>query len=125
MTTALSHIGQIALPARDIARAVQFYRDSLGMRFLFEAPPKMAFFDCDGVRLLIGEDDNNAAAASGSILYFKVADIQAAHADLAAASVRFVREPHLVATLPDHELWLAFFADSEGNTLALMEERRG
>lgn len=124
MTTALSQIAQIALPARDIARAVQFYRDALGLRFLFEAPPKMAFFDCDGVRLLIGEGEGEGAAPSSSILYFRVTNIQAAQGDLAARQVRFVREPHLVAKLPDHELWLAFFEDSEGNALALMEERR-
>jgi methylmalonyl-CoA/ethylmalonyl-CoA epimerase len=124
MTTALSQIAQIALPARDIARAVQFYRDALGLRFLFEAPPKMAFFDCDGVRLLIGEGEGEGAGPSSSILYFRVTNIQAAQADLAARQVRFVREPHLVAKLPDHELWLAFFEDSEGNALALMEERR-
>ena len=124
MTTTLSRIAQIALPAREVARAVRFYRDALGMRFLFEAPPKMAFFDCDGVRLLIGEGEGEGPAPPGSILYFRVAHIQTAHADLAARNVRFVREPHLVATLPDHELWLAFFEDSEGNTLALMEERK-
>ena len=124
MTTALSQIAQIALPARDIARAVQFYRDALGLRFLFEAPPKMAFFDCDGVRLLIGEGGGAGAGPSSSILYFRVANIQSAQVDLAARQVRFVREAHLVARLPDHELWLAFFEDSEGNALALMEERR-
>ena len=122
--TTLSRIAQIALPARDIARAVRFYRDALGLRFLFEAPPRMAFFDCDGVRLLIGEGEGEGGGPSSSILYFRVTNIQAAQADLSARQVRFVREPHLVAKLPDHELWLAFFEDSEGNTLALMEERR-
>jgi methylmalonyl-CoA/ethylmalonyl-CoA epimerase len=124
MATALTRIRQIALRARDITRAVRFYRDTLGMTFLFEAPPRMAFFDCGGIRLMLGEPVEGFDHPS-SILYYLVADIEAAHADLASRGVRFAREPHLVAQLPDHELWLAFFDDSEGNTLALMEERKG
>jgi methylmalonyl-CoA/ethylmalonyl-CoA epimerase len=125
MTTGLSRIGQIAMPARNLDRAVAFYRDTLGIRFLFQAPPKMAFFDCGGVRLLIGEPESEESERPGSILYFVTDDIAATHAAFTAKGVHFVREPHLVAKLPDHDLWLAFFEDSEGNTLALMEERRG
>jgi methylmalonyl-CoA/ethylmalonyl-CoA epimerase len=123
--TTLSRIGQIAMPARDIDRAVAFYRDTLGIRFLFTAPPGMAFFDCGGVRLLLGTSEPGKAEHPGSILYYVTEDIEGTHAGLAARGVRFIREPHLVARLPDHDLWLAFFEDSEGNTLALMEERRG
>jgi methylmalonyl-CoA/ethylmalonyl-CoA epimerase len=120
----LSRIGQVALQARDISRAVKFYRDTLGLPFLFEAPPKMAFFQCGETRLLLGEPEAGAAPRPGSILYFRTEDIAATHRALVANDVRFEREPHLVAKLPDHELWLAFFEDGEGNTLALMEERR-
>ncbi len=119
----LSRIGQIAVNAHDLDRAVAFYRDQLGMKYLFSAPPKMAFFDCDGVRLLLGEPEEPEFDHPSSILYFSVADIDAAHAALAARGVEFRTTPHLVYRASDHELWLAFFHDSEGNTLALMANR--
>lgn len=117
----LSAIGQIAMPVRDPARAAAFYRDVLRLPFLFAAPP-LAFFDCGGVRLMLSVPESAAHDHPGSILYFRVADIAAAHADLTARGVRVEQPPHLIATLSDHELWLAFFADGEGNTLALMGE---
>jgi methylmalonyl-CoA/ethylmalonyl-CoA epimerase len=122
-TTQLSTIGQIAMIAKDVSRATAFYRDRLGMKFLFEFPG-LAFFDCDGVRLMISKPEKAEFDHPGSILYFKVRDIDAAHTDLVAKGVEFTDAPHLIAKLPDHELWMAFFKDSEGNTLALMEERR-
>jgi methylmalonyl-CoA/ethylmalonyl-CoA epimerase len=118
---ALSAIGQIAMPVRDPARATAFYRDVLRLPFLFAAPP-LAFFDCGGVRLMLTVPESAAHEHPGSILYFRVPDIGAAHAELAARGVRFEQPPHRIATLSDHELWLAFFADGEGNTLALMGE---
>jgi methylmalonyl-CoA/ethylmalonyl-CoA epimerase len=120
----LSQIGQISVTAHDLERAVAFYRDVLGVKLLFEVPPRMAFFDCSGIRLLLGlpEPDHDHP---GSILYFKVADIRQAHARLRNRGVDFLQEPHLVARMPDHELWMAFFKDSEDNTLALMSEVRG
>jgi catechol 2,3-dioxygenase-like lactoylglutathione lyase family enzyme len=121
--TRLSAIGQIAMVAKDVPRATAFYRDRLGMKFLFEFPG-LAFFDCDGVRLMISRAEKPEFDHPGSVLYFKVGDIASAHADLEARGVEFVDAPHLIARLPDHELWMAFFRDSEGNTLALMEERR-
>ena len=117
-------IGQIALIVHDVERAVAFYRDALGLRFLFQPGPSMAFFDCGGVRLYLGTPERPEHDHPSSILYFKVADIQAAHATLAGRGVTFEGEPHLVARLPDHDLWLAFFHDSEGNLLALMSEVR-
>ena len=120
----LSTIGQIAMPVKDLARAVEFYRDRLGMRFLFQAPPALAFFDCDGVRLMLDVPEDQAFARHGSVLYFKVADIDAAYNELTGAGVTFRGKPHLIAKMPDHELWMAFFDDSEGNTLALMHEKR-
>ena len=120
----LSTIGQIAMPVKDLARAVAFYRDRLGMRFLFQAPPALAFFDCDGVRLMLDVPEDKEFARHGSVLYFKVPDIDAAYKELTAAGVPFRGEPHLIAKLPDHELWMAFFDDTEGNTLALMHEKR-
>lgn len=123
--TRLSTIGQIAMPARDLPRAIEFYRDRLGIRFLFEAPPSLAFLDCGGVRLMLDVPQDLAFQHPGSVLYFRVADIHSAYADLTARGVTFRGEPHLVARLPDHELWMAFFDDTEGNTLALMHEKRG
>ena len=120
----LSAIGQIAVNAHDIPRAVKFYRDALGMRFLFEAPPHMAFFDCGGVRLMLSLPENADFDHPGSVLYFRVDDIDQAHATLKERGVNFVDAPHLIARMPDHELWMTFFKDTEGNTLALMAEKR-
>ena len=118
----LGPIGQIALTVSDIAGAVSFYRDSLGMRFLFQVP-NLAFFDCDGIRLMLSLPEK-AAEGSSSVIYFKVADIQQAFKILAARGVGFEGEPHLVAKMPDHELWMAFFRDPDRNLLALMSEVR-
>lgn len=120
----LSRIGQIAVTAHDLDRAVRFYRDTLGMRFLFQAPPKLAFFDCGGVRLLIEEPQRAEFDHPASIIYYKVDDIQQACATLLDRGVTFDAPPQLIAKLPDHDLWMAFFHDSEGNTLALMSEVR-
>ena len=118
----LSEIGQISVTVRDIDRATAFYRDTLRVRFLFSAPPGMAFFDCSGVRLMLAVPEKPELDHPSSILYFKVPDIRASHAALAARGVRFGSEPHVVAKLPSHDLWLADFRDSEGNVLALMSE---
>jgi methylmalonyl-CoA/ethylmalonyl-CoA epimerase len=123
-TTRLSTIGQIAMPVKDLARAVAFYRDRLGMSFLFQAPPALAFFDCGGVRLMLDVPEDKEFAHHGSVLYFTVADIERTYQELHSAGVTFRREPHLIARMPDHELWMAFFDDTEGNTLALMDEKR-
>jgi methylmalonyl-CoA/ethylmalonyl-CoA epimerase len=120
---ALDRIGQVAVPVTDVERATAFYRDTLGMRFLFAAPPGLAFFDLGGVRLML-DGPAGAQAGNGSILYYQVADLQAAFATLSERGVRFEREPHLVAKLPDHELWMAFLRDPDGNLLALMSEVR-
>ena len=120
----LTEIGQIALNVRDLERAVAFYRDILGMRFLFQAPGGLAFFDCGGIRLMLGIAEKPEFAHPASILYYRVDDIAAAHETLAARGVLFLDEPHLIAKMPNHELWMTFFRDSEENVLALMEERK-
>lgn len=114
-------IGQIGITVQDIDRAVAFYRDTLGLPLLFTAPPGLAFFDCGGVRLMLSKPEGTAGT---SIIYYKVADLPSAHARMRGAGAQALDEPHLVARMPDHELWMAFFADGEGNTLGLMEERR-
>lgn len=119
----LSAIGQIAINARDITRATAFYRDILGLRFLFSAGT-MSFFDCQGVRLMLGVATAPEYDHPGSILYFTVDHINDTHTALVGRGVHFKGVPHLVARMPDHELWMAFFDDTEGNTLALMSEVR-
>ncbi len=119
----LSRIGQIAVNVRDLDRAVRFYRDTLGLPLLFQVP-NLAFFDCAGVRLMLGVPERPEFDHPASVIYYKVEDIQAAHQALSARGVVFRDQPHLIARLPDHELWMAFFKDSEGNTLALMHEKR-
>jgi methylmalonyl-CoA/ethylmalonyl-CoA epimerase len=120
--TALGAIGQIALPVHDIDRATTFYRDVLGLPFLFSAPPQLAFFDCAGVRLMLSVPESPEFDHPGSTLYFRVNDIDIACRELAGRGARFRGRPECVARLPTHELWLAFFDDPEGNTLALMSE---
>jgi methylmalonyl-CoA/ethylmalonyl-CoA epimerase len=120
-TFGLSRIGQIAVTVADLPRAVAFYRDALGLKFLFQAPPGLAFFDCAGIRLMLTPPEQQGATHS-SILYFRVDDIQEAHRVLAERGVEFAGAPHLVAKLPDHDLWMAFFRDPEGNLLALLSE---
>lgn len=119
----LGHIEQIAIPVRDLSRATAFYRDRLGMKLLFEVPPQLAFFDCDGVRLALSISSDPMYDPPGSIVYYRVADIEAAHAELEGQSVEFLQGPHKVAELDDVEVWMAFFEDTEGNTLAITSER--
>lgn len=119
----LGTIGQISMRATDLPRAVAFYRDVLGVRHLFDAGPELSFFDCDGVRLMLSKPEKEFDHP-GSVLYFRVDDIHTAHRILSARGVEFIDAPHLVARLPDHELWMTFLHDTEGNTLALMSEVR-
>ena len=119
----LDNIGQIALTVTNIDEARAFYRDTLGMRFLFDAGT-LAFFQCGSVRLMLTTGEGNAAPSDRTVLYFRVTDLEGIHAALAAREVRFEQEPHLIARMPDHELWMAFLRDPAGNLLGLMEEKR-
>jgi methylmalonyl-CoA/ethylmalonyl-CoA epimerase len=118
----LSRIGQIFVNVRDLERAIAFYRDTLGMTFLFQAPPAMAFFNCDGIRLLLGVPDRPDLDHPASIIYYKVDDIDRVYEIFHARGVHFETKPHLVASMPNYDLWLADFRDSENNLLALMSE---
>lgn len=122
--SAIQGIGQIAVNTRDTARATAFYRDVVGLRFLFAAGPDLAFFDCGGVRLMLSRPSEAKFDHPGSILYYKVADLTAVHASMVKKGATVESEPHLIARMPDHELWMGFYADTEGNTFALMEEKR-
>lgn len=116
----LSAIGQISIAVKDVERAVAFYRDVLGMKFLFQFPG-MGFFDCGGVRLYLALPEKPEFAGT-SILYYRVPDIREAAKTLEARGVTFAEPPHLVHQDARHELWLGFFKDSEGNPTALMSE---
>ena len=121
---ALSDIGQIGVTVSDLEKATAFYRDALGIKHLFNAPPAMAFFAAGSVRLMLSRAEKPDSEPFKCALYFKVADIQAARDSLAARGVTFEVEPHRLAKMPDHELWMAFFRDPDRNLLALMCEKR-
>ena len=116
----LSTIEQIAINAHDVERATAFYRDTLGMKHLFSAPPGLAFFDCDGVRLMISTPAKPEFDHPSSIIYFKVDDINSAFATLSERGVKFEQPPAFVADMGTYDLWLSSFRDSEDNVLALM-----
>src|SRR5438128_1210773 len=124
LNLAQSRIGQIAVVCKDVARATTFYRDTLGLRFLFAAGPTLSFFDCGGVRLMLSTSENAEHDQLSSMLYYFISDIDGTHRDLSAKGVSFMDAPHMLAQMPDHQLWLAAFKDSEGNMLWLMEEKR-
>jgi methylmalonyl-CoA/ethylmalonyl-CoA epimerase len=118
----LDRIGQIAIIVHDLDRAVAFYRDVLGMKFLFSAGPTMAFFDCGGIRLMLGLPSEPRFDHPASIIYYKVDDIRAAHTAIAGRGASFEREPQLTASMGTYELWMAFLRDPDENLLALMSE---
>ena len=122
MDLAQASVAQLLVPVEALDRAVPFYRDVLGLPFLFTAPPDMAFFLCGGVRILVGVPPAGAARQRGATIYFRVADIQAVHDTLRARGVVFQAVPHVVHRTPDTELWLSEFQDPDGNHLALMAE---
>jgi methylmalonyl-CoA/ethylmalonyl-CoA epimerase len=117
----LSHIGQIALAVRDVDRAEEFFGRTLGFRKLFRFGD-LSFFDCAGVRLMLEKTGSDEAAGKSSVIYFRCADIALAFRELKSRGVRFDGEPHLIAKMDDHDLFMAFFADPDGHLLALMQE---
>jgi methylmalonyl-CoA/ethylmalonyl-CoA epimerase len=118
----ITRLGQIAINAKDVERAAAFYEDKLGLKLLFKAPPGLAFFDCGGVRLMLSRAEKPEFDHPSSVLYFVVPDIQAAYGKLKENGVLCEDEPHMIAKMPTHDLWITFFRDSEGNFLALMSE---
>lgn len=119
---ATATIGQLFIPVSNLERATTFYRDTLGLPFLFSAPPQMSFFQAGTVRLLVGVREDGATTVSGSMMYFRVEDIHSVHTGLASRGVTFGSAPHVVHRAATYELWLADFTDPDGNPLALMCE---
>jgi catechol 2,3-dioxygenase-like lactoylglutathione lyase family enzyme len=118
----LKEIGQIAVAVKDLGKAVAFYRDALGLPFLFEAPPHLAFFDCGGVRLMLTLPEKPEYDHPASVIYFKVRNIQETTTVLKSRGVSFESEPHLIARMPNHDLWMAFLRDPEQNLIGVMSE---
>lgn len=116
-------LGQLAVNVKDLPRALAFYRDVLGLPFLFDVPGQMAFFKLGQTRLMLAKPESPEFDHPNSILYLKVQGIQESFNALAAAGVAVVHPPRLAVKMPDHELWIGFFKDCEGSTLALMEEK--
>jgi len=119
----LSSLGQVALPVSNVDRSEIFYGDVLGLEKLFRFD-QLTFFDCGGIRLMLEGSNQPISDTSGVCHYFRVDDIEKSVVELRSRGLKFDDEPHLIATMPDHELWMTFFTDPDGHTLALMEERR-
>ncbi len=124
ITPNVSEIGQIAVAVNDVAKAKTFYRDVLGLKFLFDAGPNLAFLSAGNVRLMLTTPEGHGEAGKNSILYFKVTGIEAVHAAVVARGAANARAPQLTAKMPDHELWIGEVRDPEGNVIGLMEEKR-
>jgi predicted enzyme related to lactoylglutathione lyase len=120
----LSGIGQIAITVSDVQSALPFYRDILGLKFLFSASPNLAFLDAGGIRIMLSTPQGAGTPGGNSILYFKVTEITDTHAAIVGRGATNERAPQLTAKMPDHELWMAFLRDPDGNLVGLMEEKR-
>ena len=120
----LTQIGQIAIVVGDVAKATVFYRDILGLKFLFSAGPNLAFLLAGDVRLMLTTPQGHGEVGKNSILFFKVDAIEATHAAIVGRGATSERGPQLTARMPDHELWTAFVRDPDGNLVGLMEEKK-
>jgi predicted enzyme related to lactoylglutathione lyase len=120
----LSEIRQIAITVSDVGTALPFYRDVLGLTFLFSPGPNLAFLDAGGIRIMLSTPQGAGKAGCNSILYFTVADIVATHSAIIGRGAKDERAPQLAARMPDHELWIGFVRDPDGNLIGLMEEIR-
>lgn len=119
--TSLKSIGQIGIPAKDINRAILFYKDLLELPLLFNTDT-MAFFDCEGIRLMLSLPEKEQFTNASSVLYFQVDDITQSYSQMKEKGVSFIDKPHVVAKMDSTETWMVFFNDTEGNTHALMSE---
>lgn len=124
MNSQVMEIGQIAITVSDVAKALPFYRDVLGLKSLFSPNPNLAFLAAGTVRIMLSTPQGSGQVGANSILYFKVSDIATAHAAMVQKGAVSDAIPHLIAKMPDHELWIGFLRDPEGNLVGLMEEKR-
>ena len=120
----LSEIRQIALTVSDVSVALPFYRDVLGLTFLFSPSPTLAFLQAGSTRIMLSTPQGAGVVGQNSILYFKVSDIVAVHEAIVGRGAKNERAPQLAAKMPDHELWIGFVRDPDGNLIGLMEEKQ-
>jgi predicted enzyme related to lactoylglutathione lyase len=120
----LSRIKQIALPVREITEASRFYRDTLGMRHLFDAPPALSFFDCGGVQLMLAGPDAQGkdGEEQHAVLFYDVSDIKSVHGKIKSSGARSLEEPHVIARMNGREIWISSFSDGQGNVVSLMSD---
>ena len=123
-TLPVPDIGQIAITVSDVAKAKAFYHDILGLKFLFDAGPNLAFLSAGSVRIMLTTSQGSGTPGKNSILYFKVSGVESVYASVTAAGATAERAPQLTAKMPDHELWIGFVRDPDGNLVGLMEEKR-
>ncbi|MCP3739644.1 VOC family protein [Rossellomorea sp. BNER] len=117
----IEKVGQIGVPVKDLNKAIPFYKEVLGLPLLFNTD-NMAFFECNGLRLLLSLPEKEEFSHSSSVLYFQIENIKEKYEELVEKGVTFIDEPHLVAKMGQTETWMTFFKDTEGNTHALMSE---
>ena len=115
-------LAQVALTVKDLDTATAFYRDVLGLPFLFSAPPGLAFFQAGATRLMLSAPTEGDGAGSHAILYYGVADIQAAFAAITRRGAAVKAPPHMIAKVGDKAVWLAAIEDPDGHTVGLMSE---
>ncbi|MBP3952638.1 VOC family protein [Bacillus suaedae] len=120
-TTLIQRVGQIGVPVKDLTRALDFYKEKLGLTLLFNTE-SMAFFECNGLRLMLSLPEKDQFTHASSVIYFHVEDIKTTYEHLISKEVVFIDEPHVVAKMGQTETWMVFFKDTEGNTHALMSE---
>jgi predicted enzyme related to lactoylglutathione lyase len=120
----LSRIKQVALPVREITAATRFYRDTLGMRHLFDAPPALSFFDCGGVQLMLAGPDAQGkdGEQQHAVLFYDVSDIKSVHRKIKSAGAKSLEEPHVIARMNGREIWISSFSDGQGNVVSLMSD---
>ncbi|MBD3666963.1 MAG: VOC family protein [Kangiella sp.] len=124
MSSQVSNIKQIAITVSDVDKALEFYRDILGLEFLFSAGPNLAFLNADGVRIMLSTPQGAGAVGANSILYFNVTDIESAYREFVGQGAKEERAPQLAANMPDHDLWTGFLRDPDDNLVGLMEEKK-
>lgn len=117
-------IGQIAITVSDVEQALSFYRDVLGLPFLFAAGPNLAFLQAGRVRIMLSTPQGAGQVGANSVLYFRATDIEQHYVDMLGRGAKAERAPQLAAKMPDHELWIGFVRDPDGNLVGLMEEKR-
>lgn len=117
----IQKVGQIGIPVKNLDQAIDFYKNKLGLNLLFNTD-KMAFLECNGLRLLLSLPEKEDYAHSSSVIYFEVENIKDTYKDLVEKEVTFIDEPHVVAKMGQTETWMTFFKDTEGNTHALISE---